>query len=115
MVGSKISLFFSYTSSFSRIINLGSQSSTIKLLSDFTKNFKNTKKGGNYEVCMFTNTPDDDFILDKHPSSENCIIASCCSGHGFKYSSAIGEIISDLCNEGQTEYNIDLFNISRFN
>ena len=64
---------------------------------------------------MFTNTPDDNFILDKHPSSENCIIVSCCSGHGFKYSSAIGEIISDLCNEGQTEYNIDLFNISRFN
>ena len=87
----------------------------IKLLSDFTKNFKDTNKGENYGVCMFTNTPDDNFILDKHPSSENCIIVSCCSGHGFKYSSAIGEIISDLCNEGQTEYNIDLFNISRFN
>jgi sarcosine oxidase len=87
----------------------------IKILSDFSNNFKNTEKGENYEVCMFTNTPDGDFILDKHPSSENCIIVSCCSGHGFKFSSVIGEIISDLCNEGQTEYNIDLFNISRFN
>ncbi len=87
----------------------------IKLLSDFTNNFKDTEKGENYEVCMFTNTPDTNFILDKHPSSENCIIVSCCSGHGFKFSSVIGEIISDLCQKGQTEYNIDLFNVSRFN
>ena len=86
----------------------------IKLLSNFTSNFKGTEKGENFSTCMFTNTPDTNFILDKHPSTKNCIIVSCCSGHGFKFSSVIGEIISDLCQKEQTEYNIDLFKISRF-
>ena len=86
----------------------------IKLLSNFSSHFKETGEGENYSTCMFTNTPDENFILDKHPSTENCIIVSCCSGHGFKFSSVIGEIISDLCQTEQTGYNIDLFKISRF-
>jgi sarcosine oxidase len=86
----------------------------IKLLSDFTINFIDTEKGENFSTCMFTNTPDENFILDKHPTTKNCILISCCSGHGFKFSSVIGEIISDLCQTEQTEYNIDLFKISRF-
>lgn len=64
-------------------------------------------------VCMYTNTPDFHFLIDFHPSFDNVLIASPCSGHGFKFSSAIGEIISDLLITGSTRFDLDLFNIKR--
>ncbi|MBK5189003.1 MAG: N-methyl-L-tryptophan oxidase, partial [Gemmatimonadaceae bacterium] len=45
-------------------------------------------------TCVYTNTPDHDFLIDRHPGHPNVIIASPCSGHGFKFSSAIGEILA---------------------
>ena len=63
---------------------------------------------------MFTNTPDGHWILDKHPDSENCIIVSCCSGHGFKFTPIIGEIVTELCQKGSSNHNTELFKISRF-
>ena len=41
-------------------------------------------------VCMYTNTPDENFIIDFHPEHKNILIASPCSGHGFKFSSLTG-------------------------
>jgi sarcosine oxidase len=63
-------------------------------------------------VCLYTNTPDGHFILDRHPSSPNVIIASPCSGHGFKFSSAIGELIAGMVIENQPAEN--LFSLRRF-
>jgi sarcosine oxidase len=68
----------------------------------------------NSSVCMYTNTPDDDFIIDYHPSNKNIIIASPCSGHGFKFSSVIGEILSDMATEKQIEFDLYPFRLSRF-
>lgn len=48
-------------------------------------------------VCMYTNLPDSRWILDCHPENERVIIASPCSGHGFKFSSAIGEMVAKMC------------------
>lgn len=48
-------------------------------------------------VCMYTNLPDSRWIVDCHPGFERVIIASPCSGHGFKFSSAIGEIVAKMC------------------
>ena len=90
-------------------------SEDIKLLTEFTKFFSKTNKGTNFNTCLFTNTPDGHWILDKHPDSENCIIVSCCSGHGFKFTPIIGEIVTELCQNGSSNYNIELFKISRFN
>ncbi|MDE3257145.1 MAG: N-methyl-L-tryptophan oxidase [Gemmatimonadota bacterium] len=53
-------------------------------------------------VCMYTNLPDTRWIVDYHPGHEQVIIASPCSGHGFKFSSAIGEIVAKMCM-GETE------------
>jgi sarcosine oxidase len=47
-------------------------------------------------VCLYTNTPDEHFWIDRHPAHANVIISSPCSGHGFKFSSVIGEILADL-------------------
>jgi sarcosine oxidase len=63
---------------------------------------------------MYTNTPDEHFIIDYYPSNKNIIIASPCSGHGFKFSSAIGKILCDMALEKQLSFDISPFRISRF-
>ncbi len=64
--------------------------------------------------CMFTNTPDRHFILDLHPEYPQIVIASPCSGHGFKFASVIGEIVADLAEIGQTRHDLTLFRLARF-
>lgn len=66
------------------------------------------------DVCMYTNTPDEHFIIDYYPSNKNIIIASPCSGHGFKFSSAIGKILCDMVMEKQLGFDISPFRIERF-
>jgi sarcosine oxidase len=65
------------------------------------------------KVCMFTNTPDEHFILDLHPDYPQVVLGSPCSGHGFKFSSVVGEILADLALEGKTRHNIDLLRLKR--
>jgi len=64
-------------------------------------------------TCVYTNTPDHDFLLDRHPEHPNVIIASPCSGHGFKFASAIGEIVADLVARGESSFDLSPFAISR--
>lgn len=66
------------------------------------------------EPCMFTNTPDEHFLIDHHPDHENVVVGAGFSGHGFKFASAVGEILADLAVEGTTDHPIDLFRIGRF-
>ena len=65
-------------------------------------------------VCMYTNTPDRNFIIDFHPANPRVVIASPCSGHGFKFSNAIGMIAADLATEGGTDFDIEFLSIGRF-
>jgi sarcosine oxidase len=65
-------------------------------------------------VCLFTNTPDHDFIIDSHPFVPQVLISSPCSGHGFKFASAIGEIQADLLTKGKTEFDLSPFRIDRW-
>lgn len=65
-------------------------------------------------VCLFTNTPDHDFIVDFHPGHPQVLISSPCSGHGFKFASALGEIHADLLESGSTRLDISAFRIDRF-
>ena len=52
--------------------------------------------------CRYTMTPDEDFILDRHPSHPQIVVASACSGHGFKFGVVIGWILADLATRGAT-------------
>ena len=63
---------------------------------------------------MYTNTPDEHFIIDFHPSNNNIIIASPCSGHGFKFASVIGKIVSDMATGQSTQFDLKPFRINRF-
>jgi sarcosine oxidase len=65
------------------------------------------------KVCMFANTPDEHFIIDRHPAAENVIVAAGFSGHGFKFCGVVGEIAVDLAIEGRTKWDVDLFRIRR--
>ena len=66
------------------------------------------------KTCMFTNTPDEHFIVDMLPGTSQVVVAAGFSGHGFKFASVIGEILADLAINGETEHNIDLLKIDRF-
>ena len=60
-------------------------------------------------VCMYTNTPDGHFFIDWHPAHPQVLIASPCSGHGFKFSTVIGEVMADLLTAGQSRFDLSLF------
>ena len=65
-------------------------------------------------VCVYNNTPDDDFIIDWHPEIENALIVTGFSGHGFKFGSIVGRIGAELLLSGRTSHNIDRFSLARF-
>jgi sarcosine oxidase len=64
-------------------------------------------------TCRYTMTPDEHFIIDRHPEHPQIIIASPCSGHGFKFGSVIGRILADLAIQGSTQFPIDRFQLGR--
>jgi sarcosine oxidase len=64
--------------------------------------------------CKYTLTPDQHFVIGRHPELENVTIASPCSGHGYKFASVVGEILADMAIDGTTRHPIDLFDPGRF-
>jgi sarcosine oxidase len=62
-------------------------------------------------VCLFTNMPDGHFLIDVHPEHPHVLISSPCSGHGFKFASAIGEIQADLLTTGQSRFDLSAFRL----
>jgi sarcosine oxidase len=66
-------------------------------------------------VCVYNNTPDDDFIIDWHPQLDRVLVVTGFSGHGFKFGPAIGRIAADLLLSGRTFFDIDRFRLTRFN
>ncbi len=65
-------------------------------------------------VCMYTNTPDAHFVVDRHPQHANVTIACGFSGHGFKFASVIREALADLALDGRTELPIGFLGVRRF-
>ncbi|MBF2048374.1 MAG: N-methyl-L-tryptophan oxidase [Leptolyngbya sp. IPPAS B-1204] len=66
-------------------------------------------------TCMYTNVPDEHFVIGLHPAYANVVVASPCSGHGFKFASVVGEILADLAINGHTPHPLELFSPDRFN
>ena len=64
-------------------------------------------------VCMFTNTPDEHFVLDTLPGAPQVSVAAGFSGHGFKMASVIGEVMADLAQRGETRHDIALHRLAR--
>jgi sarcosine oxidase len=64
-------------------------------------------------VCLYTNTPDEHFVIDRLPSDERVIVASPCSGHGFKFAPALGEVLADLATGERPSFDLTPFALSR--
>ena len=60
-------------------------------------------------VCLYANTPDEHFLIDRHPDHPRVLVISACSGHGFKFSSAIGELVPELLIGGRTPSGLERF------
>ena len=65
-------------------------------------------------TCHYTNTPDEHFIIDRAPDTDRVWVASPCSGHGFKFASAIGEVLADLALGAPPAFDLTPFGRSRF-
>ncbi len=66
-------------------------------------------------ACMYTNTPDEHFVIDFLPDSENNIVlATGFSGHGFKFAPVVGEILADLVTKAESSYDIGFLGVDRF-
>ncbi len=65
-------------------------------------------------TCMYTMTPDRDFLIGPHPENGNVLVAAGFSGHGFKFSALVGKILAELAVEDRTEQPIERFRLDRF-
>lgn len=66
------------------------------------------------KTCLYTMTPDGDFVIDRLPDCPNILVASPCSGHGFKFAGVVGEVLADLATTGATAHDISRFRLARF-
>jgi sarcosine oxidase len=64
-------------------------------------------------VCMYTNTRDGHFIVDRHPSHPNVLLASPCSGHGFKFAAALGEALAEALARREIPGSLTPFELER--
>jgi len=66
------------------------------------------------KTCLFEPSPDEHFLIDRHPDDGLAVVAAGFSGHGFKFCSVVGEILADLVLDGATRHDIELFRLDRF-
>ncbi len=64
-------------------------------------------------VCVYTNTATGDFLIDRHPHDTRVLLASPCSGHGFKFAPVIGEVLADLVEERTPRFDLSPFRLDR--
>ena len=64
-------------------------------------------------LCVYTRAPDGHFVVGLHPQAPQLVVASPCSGHGFKFASVMGEILADLATDRRTDRPIELFRAER--
>ncbi|MDS0300335.1 N-methyl-L-tryptophan oxidase [Halogeometricum sp. S1BR25-6] len=86
------------------------------LLRDVTEKYFPQAAGPTMRLstCLFTNSPDEHFILDTLPEHPQVAVGAGFSGHGFKFASAIGETLADLAMDGESDHQIDMFGLDRF-
>lgn len=66
------------------------------------------------KTCIFTNSPDEHFLIDRLPEAPQVTVAAGFSGHGYKFCSLVGEVLADLSLDGSTRHDIGLFSLARF-
>ena len=88
----------------------------VKLLQDCIARYFPDATGDALAIkgCIYTVTPDEHFVIDTMPDAEQVAFASCCSGHGYKFASVIGEILADISIKGSSHFDLSPFSLARF-
>jgi len=89
----------------------GDETNVKRYLNEIFPAFK--PKLSHFSVCLYTMTPDEHFIIDRHPHHSNVFIAAGFSGHGFKFACVVGEALADLATQGHTSLPIDFLKLDR--
>ena len=66
-----------------------------------------------HAVCLYTMSPDEHFIVDRHPALLNTFIAAGLSGHGFKFAPVLGQALAELALDGGTDLPIGFLSLKR--
>lgn len=66
------------------------------------------------KTCLFEPSPDEHFLIDRHPDGDNAVFGAGFSGHGFKFCSVVGEILAELALDGETRHDIGFLRLARF-
>lgn len=87
-----------------------------RVLRDFAERYVPEGAGDveRMETCLFTNTPDGHFVLDRLPGDDRVIVAGGFNGYGFQFASVVGEILADLALDGTTSHDVGPFALGRF-
>lgn len=82
---------------------------------DFMKRHLLGATGGltHHKACMYTMTPDQNFLVDRHPHHREVVFAAGLSGHGFKFTSVLGEALAEMALEGETRHPVEFLGLSR--
>ena len=67
-----------------------------------------------HAVCLYTMSPDSHFIIDRHPEHEEVVFGAGFSGHGFKFTSVIGEGLAELAIDGKSTLPMEFLSLKRF-
>lgn len=72
-----------------------------------------TRQITHHEVCLYTMTPDEHFIVDRHPAFPQVCLTAGLSGHGFKFTNVLGQAMADLALDGKTELPVGFLGVDR--
>jgi sarcosine oxidase len=67
-----------------------------------------------HAVCLYTMSPDEHFIVDRHPDDPRIVFAAGLSGHGFKFTLVLGKALADLAIDGESGCPIGFLSLRRF-
>lgn len=95
-----------------REIDLNDRRRVEEFLAYYLPNVSKTPTG--HATCLYTLSPDEHFIVDRHPQHEQVAFAAGLSGHGFKFTGVLGDVLSDLVMDGKTDQPIDFLRCNRF-
>ncbi len=94
-----------------REVDLADQQHVAEFVSEFLNDA--TTECTDHTVCLYTMSPDANFIVDRHPAHAAVAFAAGLSGHGFKFTGVLGQILSDLAIDGRTDLPIDFLSATR--
>ncbi|HHP7243497.1 MAG TPA: N-methyl-L-tryptophan oxidase [Elainellaceae cyanobacterium] len=116
-IGFKITTFYGWqTVDHPSEIDYTPSDEWVERIRDFARHYIPRAAGPTVSTrrCLYTLTPDKHFVVDRHPNFPQIVIGAGFSGHGFKFTTLIGKMLSELAIDGTTAYDTSLFKLSRF-